>query len=223
MALSELSLIEQLDWLRSEADENARVAIHDLTARKRSFAFMARVLRAWTLTFIAAGLFAPFVGAAFPRLHSPFDFGGLGLLLIVTGGTATAVDRFGGFSAAWSRYTQLIAAMEREFSEFQVDWAMERAEAARGTADELETLAESLRGFTARVAAQRIAADTPPWLTDFRAEFPLDRPAPAKMKPPKKETASAQAGGTTPAPPPTIAIREEVLKPKDEVASASPG
>jgi hypothetical protein len=179
-------LIEQLDALSKTAEEQARAAIEFVNARKASFSITARMLRTWTLAFIAAGLLAPFVGGAFPVLLARIDFGGLGLLLIVVGGTASAIDRFGGFSSAWTRYAQLVTAIERDLATFQVEWAVEREEADLASPEDVSALADSLKSFTARMAAQRTAAQTPPWLTDFRPDFSLDFPAPARMKPKKR-------------------------------------
>jgi hypothetical protein len=178
-------LIETLDSLRETAEVEAAATLARLKKRMRSTEGVARLLRALTLTFIAAGVLAPFVGGAFPQIRS-INFAGLGLLLIVLGGAMTAVDRFGGFSAAWTRYSQLIGAIEQDLNAFQVEWAVDRADAERGSLEDLSALAEGLKAFTSTLSS-RFIVDTPPWIADLRATFPLDRPAPVRQEKPKRK------------------------------------
>jgi hypothetical protein len=202
-------LIQTLDELRERAEYDAVAKLEKLIRSKRLSVIVARTLRIFTLTFIAGGVLAPFVGGAFPRLRTTVDFAGLGLLLVVLGGALTALDRFGGFSAAWIRYAELIAAIQHDLTSFRVEWAVGRSEAERSSLDDLSRLAESLIAFASTLAS-RSAADTPPWIPDVRAAFPLDRPAPARQEKPK------QKPETQPAP-----SRSSVLSVRDESVAAS--
>jgi hypothetical protein len=91
---------------------------------KAGVALRSRFLRFLAVVLLTIGGLAPLVKAAFPMIgtRTGIDIAQLGYVFLAGGGACLGLDKYLGYSSAWSRYILAATAITMAISDFRLNW-----------------------------------------------------------------------------------------------------